>query len=77
MRKEYSVEFLNEIKVRFPDVSIKIHSARSVYVKIPRDKVHDLAKFLFEEKSLRLSTATGIDTRDGIEIIYNFSHDAS
>ena len=37
--------------------------------------LYDFAKFLFEEKHCRLSIATGIDTRDGIEIIYHFSLD--
>lgn len=75
MKKEYSQEILGEIKNKFPEVSIKIHSPRRTYIKIPREKAYDLAKFLFEEKDFRLSTATGIDTREGIEIIYHFSDD--
>jgi len=75
MKKEYSQKILEEISAKFPEVSIKIHSPRRTYIKISREKVYDFAKFLFEEKEFRLSIATGIDTRDGIEIIYHFSFD--
>lgn len=74
MKKEYSKKFLEEISNKFPEVSIKIHSKRRTYIRIPKEGVYDFAKFLFE-KGLRLSTATGIDTREGIEILYHFTDD--
>lgn len=77
MKKEYSKEILEEIGEKFPEVVVKIHSARRTYIRIPREGVYDFAKFLFKEKKFRLSIATGIDTRDGIEIIYHFTHDAA
>ncbi|MEO0156210.1 MAG: NADH-quinone oxidoreductase subunit C [candidate division WOR-3 bacterium] len=77
MKKEYSEEILNEIKKRFPEVEIKIHSPRRTYIKINRERVYEFEKYLFNELNMRLSIATGIDTRDGIEILYHFSHDAS
>ncbi len=76
MKKEYSKKFLEEISKKFPEVLIKIHSPRRTYIRISREGVYEFAKFLFE-KGLRLSIATGIDTREGIEIIYHFSHDPS
>ncbi len=75
MKKEYSKKILDEISTKFPDVSIKIHAPRRIYIKISREKLFDFAKFLHNEKGFRFSIATGIDTRDGIEIIYHFSHD--
>lgn len=75
MKKGYSEAILEEISKRFPEVSIKIHSSRRTYIRTPREKVFDFAKFLFKEKCCRLSIATGIDTREGMEIIYHFCHD--
>ncbi len=75
MKKEYSKEMLAEISAKFPEVSIKIHSPRRTYIRISKDRVYDFAKFLFEEKKCRLSIATGIDTREGLEIIYHFTLD--
>ncbi len=77
MKKEYSKKILDEISAKFPEASVKIHSPRRTYIRISREKVHDFAKYLFETKGCRLSVATGIDTRDGIEILYHFSHDES
>lgn len=77
MKKEYSQAILDEIGKKFPDVEVKIHAPRRTYIKIAREKVYDFAKFLFEAKHCRLSIATGIDKRDGMEILYHFSHDES
>lgn len=75
MKKEYSKKILDEIGAKFPDVSVKIHAPRRTYLRTPREKVYDLAEYLFETLHCRLSIATGIDTRDGIEIIYHFTLD--
>ncbi len=75
MKKEYSKKILGEISAKFPEVIIKIHSPRRIYISISREKVYDFFEFLYKEKGFRFSIATGIDTRDGIEIIYHFSHD--
>jgi NADH-quinone oxidoreductase subunit C len=75
MKKEYSKAILEEVGKKFPDATVKIHAPRRTYIKVPRDQVHSLAKFLFKEKGCRLSIATGIDTREGIEIIYHFTLD--
>ncbi len=77
MNKEYSKELLDKIKERFPEVEIKIHSPRRAYLRIDRNKVYEFARYLFLELNCRLSIATGIDTRDGIEVLYHFSHDPS
>jgi len=70
-----SSEFIDGIVARFPDISVKIHSPRRVYIRIDRDHAFELAQFLYREKGCRLSIATGIDTREGFEILYHFSHD--
>lgn len=75
MTKEYRSELLDEIKSRFPVQSVKIHGPRRVYIRIDRDNVHECSRFLFANKGLRLAIMTGIDTREGIEILYHFTHD--
>jgi len=68
---------LEEIGAKFPNASVKIHAPRRTYINVPRDDVYEFAKFLFKDKGMRLAIATGIDKRDGMEILYHFSHDAS
>ncbi|MEO0225651.1 MAG: NADH-quinone oxidoreductase subunit C [candidate division WOR-3 bacterium] len=74
-KKVYDPALINEIKAQYPEAQVEIYSERRLYVKVSPDRAYDLAKFLFAEKRLRFSIATGIDTRDGIEILYHFSHD--
>ena len=75
MKKEYSKKVLEEIIKKFPEVTVKIHGPRRTYLSVGREKVYDFAKFLYEKKGFRFSIATGIDTREGMEIIYHFTHD--
>jgi Ni,Fe-hydrogenase III component G len=75
MKKEYSKVVLQEISKKFPEVVIKIHSPRRTYLRIPREQMPSFAKFLFQEKGFRFAIATGVDTRDGMEILYHFSDD--
>lgn len=66
MHKGYVKEFIEEIRTRWSTAAVEIHSARRLYIKIRALDAHALARFLFEEKMMRLSIATGIDTRDGM-----------
>ncbi|MCX7994573.1 MAG: NADH-quinone oxidoreductase subunit C [candidate division WOR-3 bacterium] len=77
MKKEYSEDILRNIEDKFPGVMIKIHSPRRTYIKIDRERVYEFARYLYKDLGCRLSIATGIDTREGIELIYHFSHDPS
>lgn len=60
---------------KFPEAKIFKHNERRYYITIPKEKIRDITNFLYKEKGLRLSIATGIDTREGFEIIYHFSYD--
>lgn len=75
MNKKYSKEILDQIGKKFPDVAVKVYGPRRVYVRVPREQLYDLARHLHAEMGFRFSIATGIDTREGIEILYHFSHD--
>lgn len=68
-------QLTEKIVNKFQGVAIKEHSPRRIYVEIDRDKARELAEFLFKEEGMRLSTATGMDTRKGFELLYHFSLD--
>ena len=50
-------------------------SRRRVYFAVKKEDIFETVKFLFKELGLRFSTASGIDTPQGIEILYHFSFD--
>jgi Ni,Fe-hydrogenase III component G len=56
-------------------VEIEEKSASRVYVMVERTAIVDVAKFMVHEHGARLCTATGVDTRWGVEILYHFSLD--
>jgi NADH-quinone oxidoreductase subunit C len=64
-----------ELISKFPKLKIYEHSTKRLYISTPKEQITEVSKFLFEGHGLRLSICTGIDTRDGFEILYHFSED--
>lgn len=48
------------------------HNDRRTYFTVAPEHVPEVGRFMFTDCGGRLSTATGIDTRGGIEILYHF-----
>jgi Ni,Fe-hydrogenase III component G len=73
---EEKKDTLKELQKRFgSQVQIEERSANRVYVMVEPAALVDAARFLFQEHDARLCTATGVDTRWGVEILYHFSLD--
>jgi Ni,Fe-hydrogenase III component G len=70
-------ELLQQFKTRFPDTEVYEHNPRRWYLTIPREQIVAACRFLFRDQGCRLSICTGTDTRDGFDILYHFSHDAT
>ena len=73
--KQEAIKLQEEFLAKFPKAKIFIHNERRLYISVAKEQIFDIANFLYKEKGLRLSIATGIDTRDGFEILYHFSYD--
>lgn len=50
-------------------------SRRRIYLAIDKKDILEAARVLFLELGMRFATASGIDTPEGIEILYHFSFD--
>jgi len=70
-------DITREFQRRFADSDVQEWNARRFYLAVERGRIVAAAEFLFREVGCRFSIATGIDTRDGFEILYHFSHDAT
>jgi len=64
-----------KLKELIPEADVFEHNKRRLYIRIPREKITQAAKFLHQERGMRLSICTGIDTREGFEVLYHFSED--
>ncbi len=51
------------------------HNPQRLYIRIPRERLTAAAQYLHRECGMRLATCTGIDTREGFEVLYHFSED--
>lgn len=70
-------EITAPIREKFGDKIIDWHehSKKRIYFSLEPKHITEAAKFLFEELDLRFVTATGIETPQGIEIVYHYSSD--
>ncbi len=68
---------VGRIKEKFgKNVEVFEKSRTRVFVDAWDKKVaHEVVKFLFKDLGLRFSIATGIDKREGIEILYHMADD--
>jgi len=56
-------------------VDVEEKSPKRAYVMVQRSVLLDVAKFLHHEHGARLCTASAVDTRWGVEILYHFALD--
>lgn len=67
---------LEQIKNRFQEkVEIFEKSKKRTYITVAKEDAKELVKYLFKDLGARLSIATGVDTRPGIEILYHMAFD--
>ena len=65
---------LKALREKFSGVIIDefIKNDRRVYFTVPKEDVPRVCRYLYEELGGRFATASGVDTRSGIEILYHF-----
>lgn len=70
-------EILENIKVRADKdlLDLNERSEKRVYVTIKKEILPKITRYLFNDVKARFSTASGVDTREAIEILYHFSID--
>jgi len=65
-----------QIKDKFKDkIEILEKSKKRIYINAAKEDAKDVARYLFSDLGARFSTATGIDTRLGVEILYHMALD--
>jgi Ni,Fe-hydrogenase III component G len=71
------MDVITKIKERFSDKILKFEerSSHRIYIEFKPQDIPEIVKFIFKDLGCRFATATGIDTPEGLEILYHFSHD--
>ena len=70
-------EFLKGLNDKFKGRILKTyrHSEKRAYVDIGPKDIVEVARYIFKDKALRFNIASGLDTFEGIEILYHFALD--
>lgn len=67
-------EMMFHLSETFPEkLRFEVASDKRLYVRVQPEDLCEVVRYVYKEKKGRLSTATGIDTREGIEVMYHFS----
>ena len=68
---------MKELKEKLGDklVGLYEHTPKRIYVEIKREDLRDTVGYLFNARDIRLATASGVDGRREMEILYHFSED--
>ena len=68
-------EILKDLKQRFKEDIIDVYdkSPKRVYIEIKPESLNRFARYVFKDLQARLNTASGVDVRTHIEILYHFS----
>lgn len=68
-------EILNDLKERFKNDIIDLldKSPKRVYIEIKPESLVKVATYIFKDLEARFNTASGVDARTHIEILYHFS----
>jgi len=74
MNRDDTIERIREaLGKRLLDFERKTSSR--IFLEVAPDTVPDVSRLMFEEIEARLQTASGVDTRDAIEILYHWALD--
>ncbi|MCE5251154.1 NADH-quinone oxidoreductase subunit C [bacterium] len=67
---------LSAIRKKFGDTLVDIHERndRRVYITVNSIDLPAVCRFMYENLGGRLATASGVDMRSGIEILYHFMY---
>jgi NADH-quinone oxidoreductase subunit D len=57
-------------------LEVEEQNPRRGWVRVDPARVRDMARILFHDQKARLATVTGIDVRDGLDILYHWCLDA-
>ncbi len=71
-------DMLKEIKDKLSEKILKVYekSPRRIYIDLKPEDIPSAASFIFKDLKARFATASGVDTRKHIEILYHFAFDS-
>ncbi len=77
MAKKKNVKVMDDLKKKLKKKIIDISKPREkrIYIRVTPERAAEVVEYLFKKYKCKFCTATGIDMREGIEIIYHLARE--
>jgi NADH:ubiquinone oxidoreductase subunit C len=68
--------FIEDLQKKFTvKFEYQKHSEKRVYIRINRENLKEVARIIFKNFGAKFAIATGVDIREGFEVLYHFTFD--
>ncbi len=76
MQRMSIADFIEKLNEKYRGgLEVQQRSEKRVYIRVPRENLKEIARIIFRDFGAKFSIATGIDVREGFEVLYHFTFD--
>lgn len=70
-------DVVKKITEKFKDKLLEVVNKSSIrtYIYVSRENAGEVIKYIFKDLGARLAIASGVDVRDGVEVLYHMAFD--
>ena len=69
--------FIEEVRKKYPDIKVEEINLKRLMIYISKELLLDITDYLFNTLEYRYIIVSGMDSKEGYEIIYHYSDDSS
>ena len=69
--------FIEEVRKKYPDIKVEKINPKRLMIYISKELLLDITDYLFNTLGYRYIIVSGMDSKEGYEIIYHYSDDSS
>ncbi|MDP8209799.1 MAG: NADH-quinone oxidoreductase subunit C [Candidatus Stygibacter australis] len=69
--------FIEEVRKKYPDIKVEEINLKRLMIYISKELLLDITSYLFATLGFRYIIVSGMDSKEGYEIIYHYSDDSS
>jgi len=69
--------FIEEVRKKYPDIKVEEINPKRLMIYISKELLLDITDYLFNTLGYRYIIVSGMDSKEGYELIYHYSDDSS
>lgn len=76
MEKMTIPDFVKKLKTIYKEpFEVQQRSDKRIFIRVERENLQSICKVIFRDMKAKFSIATGVDVREGFEVLYHFTFD--